>query len=208
MVRKKHTYSFIQFVAGMYSFKDNNYSHASALVSSMTPDERSMILTCNFEYIWRQVWMGGRKNYFKSLGKYEKLMQTPSFINILRSAPVGGALRWEIPKGKKSDHDESELQAAIREFIEETGMKKENFKVYPDITHDDSYTDGGVRYTTRYFCAIGDFQPNRMYRFLNETSDVAWLDLEELRVTDRLGYSHMASIVKRVIRRIKREFPY
>lgn len=207
MVRKHNTYSFVIFVSGGYS--TNDYAKISALVATMTAEERGLLLSRNFEHIWRRVWMDtAHRKYLTALRKYEDLMtQSRRFIDMLMHIQEFGHLRWEIPKGKKNTNDETELQAATREFIEETGIKKSQFTLLADIIRDDSYVDDSTRYTTRYFCAIGDFVPNRMHRHLNETSEVRWMDMEELRVSDRLGYSHMASVVRPVIRRLKKEFP-
>jgi 8-oxo-dGTP pyrophosphatase MutT (NUDIX family) len=198
MVRKKHTYSLILFVNGQYSV--GNYVQLSQLVGGMTLDERALLLTLNYEYIWRSIYFGSKRGYICALRKYEETMQQDRFVKLLKHAPQRGYLRWEIPKGKKQDVAEPDVQAACREFCEETGAKKEQFRLLPDITRQDSYVDNGVRYTTLYFGAIGDFLPDAMHCYLNETTDVRWMDLEELRVTDRLGHSHMASILRPMLR--------
>jgi 8-oxo-dGTP pyrophosphatase MutT (NUDIX family) len=43
---------------------------------------------------------------------------------------------WGFPKGR-ANANESEIETAIREFIEETGIKRENFRILKNLQYID-----------------------------------------------------------------------
>lgn len=80
-------------------------------------------------------------------------MKTPRSCGflIVKGDPVHSFLlmkhprRWDIPKGHV-DPGETDKECALRELVEETGIKKGDLKIHDDFCHEVSYTVSGKRY--------------------------------------------------------------
>lgn len=59
---------------------------------------------------------------------------------------------WEVPKGKRQNK-ETDLQCAIREFCEETGLEQENIRIFKNVVPlEEVYTGiNGIEYKHIYF---------------------------------------------------------
>jgi bis(5'-nucleosidyl)-tetraphosphatase len=55
------------------------------------------------------------------------------------------AKRWDLPKGHV-DPGENDLQCALRELLEETGIREDQLIVDPDFCYESRYLVGGKRY--------------------------------------------------------------
>jgi 8-oxo-dGTP pyrophosphatase MutT (NUDIX family) len=108
---------------------------------------------------------------------------------------------WEVPKGKRQNK-ETDLQCAIREFCEETGLAQENIRIFKNVVPlEEVYTGiNGIEYKHIYF--IGEIVdiPNSLVSShaaelkvdgqcreqVSEVSKIMFMDLatvnEELRV--------------------------
>ena len=54
MIRRKHTLGFIEFIRSNYKLDDIRY--ILKLFSVMTNNEKKIILTNNYEYLWKSLW--------------------------------------------------------------------------------------------------------------------------------------------------------
>lgn len=80
-------------------------------------------------------------------------MKTPRSCGflIVKGNPVESFLlmkhprRWDIPKGHV-DPGETDEECALRELVEETGIRKSDIKVFDDFRHEVSYKVPGKRY--------------------------------------------------------------
>lgn len=53
--------------------------------------------------------------------------------------------RWDLPKGHVDD-DETDMECALRELREETGIRKRHLKIDPDFCYESRYQVNGKRY--------------------------------------------------------------
>jgi 8-oxo-dGTP pyrophosphatase MutT (NUDIX family) len=107
---------------------------------------------------------------------------------------------WEVPKGKRQNK-ETDLQCAIREFCEETGLAQENIRIFKNVVPlEEVYTGiNGIEYKHIYFIGeIVDIPDNlvssqgelkvdgQCREQVSEVSKIKFMDLmtvnEELRV--------------------------
>lgn len=98
---------------------------------------------------------------------------------------------WEIPKGGKIDtNSESNIDAATREFYEETSIKSYNYKILYDIPPViDSYIDNDILYKTVYYIASlneqsCDLAPGINYKNfsqITEVEQVKWVSKAEIK---------------------------
>jgi hypothetical protein len=157
LVRKRYTYSFNIFGHGKYNSGSN--AELINLFNGMTVDEKLDILSLNFKQIWYRLWLHGgstNANYLVSRNKFESTFVIDGGARlkklISKSSNVISPV-WEIPKGRKKNKQEPDIHCAIREFYEETGIPKKNYKIFPWATRTQSYVDSGVRYTSTYYLA-------------------------------------------------------
>jgi 8-oxo-dGTP pyrophosphatase MutT (NUDIX family) len=192
MVCKRFTYAYHTFVSGKYNSSNN--ADIIALLNDMTIDEKIDLQSLNFAYIWYRIWLSTpykTSNYFLAKSKFE----TAFVVNdggvrlkqlITRSQHANKI--WEIPKGRRKNKSESDINCAMREFTEETGVAKKMYKIFA-AQRKYSYIDAGVMYTNTYFLGITspdvepriDLSSTEQYA---EIADVRWMDIEAIRRID------------------------
>lgn len=148
MVKRKHTFGFIDFVRGKYSV--NNKSHLMQMINEMTREEKEKALNYEFDELWNYLW-GNLKKYqlnssnssnslckakfsnFENEKKHSenklKTLKEGVFLEnenynlkqlVEQSSTAWDGPEWEFPKGRKNIN-ENDIECAFREFVEETG---------------------------------------------------------------------------------------
>lgn len=107
---------------------------------------------------------------------------------------------WEIPKGGKDKFSkETDVECAIREFGEETGIKYNKYRLLYNVKPViDSYTDDGINYQTTYYIAIlkdpNDFsEPYIDFKNFNQISEIEqikWVSSAEIKFLTLSTSSH------------------
>lgn len=142
MVKRKHTFGFIDFVRGKYSV--NNKSHLLGMINEMTVGEKDKVMNLDFVSLWNYLWGNTKENEINK----EQSTKISNFDNEkkhaenkLKTLKEGVYLEndnynlkqliemsntswsdpeWEFPKGRKN-MGENDIECAFREFVEETG---------------------------------------------------------------------------------------
>ncbi len=198
MIKKRLTYSFIAFVKGIYN--KNNENELIRMFNNMTVDEKFCIMSLNFNIMWYKSSLSlpyTNKYASKELTKYEKCKMKfeKSFLNdngkrllnILKKSKSSKKI-WEIPKGAVNKN-ESNINAAIREFYEETNIKKNKYKLLYHINPIIYiFTDENITYKYVYYIGILldnkynlylDFKPNS---HIMEITELRFFSLDELKI--------------------------
>ena len=193
LICKRYTYSYNIFTHAKY-----NSSNSAALIelfSGMTVDEKLDILSMNFAQIWYRVWLNAPKgaSYYLSKNKFEStfLLDGGARLKKLIAKSNNAAKIWEIPKGRKKNKIEPDINCAVREFFEETGVPKKSYKLF-DAKRTYSYIDAGTRYTNIYYLAFTKHNIEPRVNFgiqeqIDEISDIRWMTIEEIRFVDDTG---------------------
>lgn len=164
MIKKRLTYSFIAFVKGIYN--KNNDNELLRLFDNMTVDEKFCIMSLNFNIMWYKSTLTlpyTNKYMSKELTKYEKCKikfentflndNGKRLLNIIKRSKSSKKI-WEIPKGSVNKN-ESNINAAIREFYEETNIKKNKYKILYNITPITyTFIDENITYKYVYYIAV------------------------------------------------------
>lgn len=191
LVCKRYTYAYNLFTHGKYN--SNNSSDLICLFNGMTVDEKLDLLSLNFTQIWYRIWlnMPRNANYYLAKNKFEStfLIDGGSKLRKLISKSTNSPRIWEIPKGRKRNKSEPDIQCATREFYEETGVNKKSYIVFPDEQRTFSYVDGGVRYTNTYFLALAknNIEPRINFALqdqIDEISDIRWMSIDDIKYID------------------------
>src|SRR5260221_8549731 len=192
---KNDTYSYDDFIKGYYK----NTKDVIKLLSNMTNEELMRIRKyhSNFDILWNDFWniKQNSNSNLKILSniKFDKLNILPLLDNIENNNNI--SLPWSFPKGKKNIQ-ESDISAAIREFIEETNFTDEPFIKIIENKHKegiyiiDRYIgDDGKKYETKYYLGyihnmyksnyIQNVNNIRDKCISNETKEVKWVSYTE-----------------------------
>lgn len=135
MIRRKHSFGFIDFIRGKYSL--HNIEQIQELINEMTLCEKKMLCTNAFGELWLYMWDGcniHNQYKYEENSSQKKFDQLKNGINIENNQIMLQTLidnspsnwdepEWEFPKGRRN-YQEKELECALREFEEETGIKK------------------------------------------------------------------------------------
>ena len=129
MICRKHTIGYIEFIRGNY--KIDNLEYLTKMFNIMTLDELNNIKTCDFNYLWNKLWNYKHKfntEFRKSKKKFCDLKNDKYSVNlnklIQNSSSCYVSPEWEFPKGRKNLNEDI-LDTSIREFYEETNIKKD-----------------------------------------------------------------------------------
>ena len=153
LIKKRFTYSFSVFVQGAYK-KDNK--SLLKLFNGMAMHEKAEILRMDFGALWRYYYMDNdyNRSFNRSKMKYNSLIADGGTrLRKLIHGSSNSPSIWEIPKGKKEPF-ETEMDAAIREFREETGIQPDTFALMwnaEPLVY--TYSDQGVTYHNKYYLA-------------------------------------------------------
>ena len=145
IVRRKNTIGFVEFIRGKYAANDIEY--IQELFNVMTETEINLLLNKKFSFLWEFLWMdkkfnkGGnrtKRDYETAYEKFHKIKEgygenkkinIEKFINEKNKFYI--EQEWGFPKGRRN-FNETNYNAAIREFIEETNIQKKDIICTPD----------------------------------------------------------------------------
>jgi len=200
MVQRKDSLSFVEFIRGKYNVQNRGYM--LRLFGNMTSGERERIATESFDSLWHGFWQCDHnrsfmKEYEQSKSRFtmlcrgymlrppgssaDKQQQQQQQQPVLLSLAVVLAstvakhddTEFGFPKGRRNIN-ESNIQCALREFAEETGVLASDASVLPDCAPVEEVFTGSnnVRYQHIYFLAE------------LRSGSRAWADIGTLPVSD------------------------
>jgi 8-oxo-dGTP pyrophosphatase MutT (NUDIX family) len=158
LIQRKDSLSFVEFIRGKYNPYEEDY--LIRLLRGMTQKEQKNLLSHTFDELWQSVWgesssVKSHKNDYDSSEKKFMIIKDklPELISSNESKWIEP--EWGFPKGRRNPH-ETDLNCAIREFQEETGLKRSDFTIIQN-TYPISETFFGsnqVHYCHKYYIAI------------------------------------------------------
>jgi NUDIX domain len=183
-IRRKASLEYIQIVVGKW----NSLEQVQLYLENITIAEKKNLLTKNFNDLWNGLWY----NKYKKYSKYQKMKFDGLNIrrmlletNVYKKLP-----EVLLPKGQIKPN-ESEIECATREFMEETGISKNFFEIdaYREPVLDTFRgTDNNLYQTVYYFAKMKKFCNQRDFINYdrNEVSQVLVLKISQaLSVIDK-----------------------
>ena len=187
LIRRRVSIGFIEIMRGKYELRD--VPGIQTLVDQATIDERQMLVSMGFADLWRDLWNGPASRRYQA--EYD---QSKAKFDVIRSRGVLASCceasvtawtepEWGFPKGRRSS-TETELACALRETLEETGVRKSDLRILPGAPLLEEYSgSNGIRYRHRYWLAEA---PATLEVRMDETnvdqrreiSDVRWCSLD------------------------------
>jgi 8-oxo-dGTP pyrophosphatase MutT (NUDIX family) len=174
MIRRKDSFGYIDYLRGKYS--PYNIHQIQNSVNEMSISEKEKILKEPFDELWKQMWGDNiSKSQYKSeeyaSSRKNELIKSGVLVNnvtvslqdIVNNSHTGwDETEWEFPKGRR-DHKEKDLECALREFQEETGISQSKISVIENAMPFEEIFIGTNHksYKHKYFLA-----------YMNETDDL------------------------------------
>jgi len=164
LVQRKHSLGYIDFIRGRY--KVDNIDGINFLFQHMNQNEIDQLKEIPFEELWNELWNNDQDklNYLKkefqtAKMKFENIKSNCDLelnldFYVTNVKPLYKFNEWGFPKGRRG-RNESNKDCAIREFCEETNIKKETIKLIDNIEPIEENLIGtnGVKYRHIYYLA-------------------------------------------------------
>lgn len=168
MVQRKDSLCFVEVCRGRYSMFNTDY--ILYLFAHMTQEEKETLKTKEFSEFWDTMWMhrkGNASEFNMAKAQFAMLKNgvrikdkdgnTIVFDLDYVISNCGGSLtecEWNIPRGRRN-HTESNMNCALREFAEETGINETKFvlskRFKPFVM--DKLGSNGIMYRAIYYIA-------------------------------------------------------
>jgi 8-oxo-dGTP pyrophosphatase MutT (NUDIX family) len=132
----------------------------------MTPSERDKFKNCNFEELWTKLWVnsenkcfkndfnGAKNKFYKLKNGYNKNNQFISINKVIENTSSNwNEPEWGFPKGRRNMREKDE-HCAEREFREESGLHKNDYKICNLAPFEEVYMgSNGIMYKHIYYIA-------------------------------------------------------
>jgi 8-oxo-dGTP pyrophosphatase MutT (NUDIX family) len=193
MLRRKDSFGYIDFIRGKYS--PYNIYQIQNIVDEMSNLEKERILIMPFEELWKNMWgETANVNQFKSeestSAKKMETIRNGVNVNetiitlkdiIEKSTTNWIETEWEFPKGRRN-HKEKDLECALREFEEETGILQTKIIIIENILpFEEIYIGTNHKsYKHKYFLAYSNETKDYLNNFqVTEVSKLDWKTIDE-----------------------------
>jgi len=175
MICRKDTLGFIDFMRGKYTLTNKEY--IMNMLKQMTNTEKTKLNTLTFDQLWHDIWGNVSViNQYKaeeisSRNKFNQLKQGVQYktnklsltemIEESNQYTLWNEPEWGFPKGRRN-YNESDLDCALREFNEETGINTKSIKLIENLfPFEEIFTGSNYKsYKHRYFITYIDSKKN------------------------------------------------
>lgn len=222
MIRRKNSFGFIDFMRGKYNV--NDVEHLKIMFDEMSLEEKGMIMENSFYTLWREMWGISEDTANNSHHRTEENMSRKKFEclanrrsnsfdlsiisekNMLQeyvenSSTAWIDTEWEFPKGRK-DSFEKDLECAVREFEEETGIKKNDINVIDNLLPFEEYFIGSNKKSYKYKYFLAEYTGSLYDNFNNfqpsEVSKMEWKTFNECMNDIRPYYECKKQIIRNI----------
>ena len=150
LIRRKFSHGYVELFRGKYKLEDVDF--LQRIINEMTIVEKLNLQTKNFNDLWEKLWIRPEIYTTKQINEFKKSKQKfaslkeggffdkknpTKFINlnyfIENSDTNWIEPEWGFPKGRRKIKEKN-LNCAIREFNEETGLYSTDYRILKNIT--------------------------------------------------------------------------
>tara|TARA_B100000989_G_C19485992_1_gene447476 strand:- start:16 stop:960 length:945 start_codon:yes stop_codon:yes gene_type:complete len=191
LIQRKDTLGYVEFLRGKYD--EQNKGYITKLLETMTFSEIEKISKHTFDELWNMLWLNKKIKQYQteydiSKGKFENLKCGKYYLlsELISNSNISYVEReWGFPKGRRNLR-ESDYDCAIREFQEESGLKKDEYEILRNIrpVEEIFYGSNNIRYKHIYYIAESKLKrelqidpENKHQR--TEIGNIGWYTLNE-----------------------------
>jgi len=206
MVKRRNTYTYIEFLRGIYHICDEKY--LQSMFSKMSQLEKENILLLDFKSLWNNLWLvdnnlKNKNEFYKGIIKFNILKNgfynQKKFISLKylidNSTKNYKMEEWYFPKGKKELHKniiETDIETGLREFCEETNIIPTSISINENQILEELHKGSNNKfYKTRFFLSeylnndyqrvIEQFKNSKSSFQKTEIGDIKWIKLSNLK---------------------------
>lgn len=191
LICRKHSLNYLEFIRGRYD-PDNN-EELKHIFGLITPKEKEWIKNQTFETCWIKLWKktsnlkAFQNEYNMAIDKYNQLKNKNDFdLNyFVNYTSLFNEPEWGFPKGRRN-HNEKNINCAIREFEEEGGLKKNEYYLLNNLNHLIEIFNGTneITYKHIYYVAISSIDRKLNISIKNKTQiheigNIGWFTYQE-----------------------------
>lgn len=211
MIRRKDSLGYVDFMRGKYPLLNKRY--LLNIIDEMTTDEKDKLKNYDFNYLWNELWGDYVGNQYKN---EEKTSREKFFLlkNGITNKNISYTLdslideskknwdepEWGFAKGRRN-YQEKDLNCALREFEEETGIDKNKIKLVQNLLpFEEIFTGSNFKsYKHKYYLAYMEKDDNMKFNFQkSEVSKVDWFTIKECITNIRNYNLEKINIIKNV----------
>ena len=180
------------------------------LFENMSPEEIDDISNLNFDNLWNNLWKKTSKNkifqkeYENSKNNFQRLIDTGIMNELIKITPIYKTPEWGFPKGRRNLFEKN-LECALREFNEETGITNDNIYLINKINCIiEEYTgSNNVNYKHIYYLALCDQNNLNLENFSGadhnyEVGKIGWYSWEEATEMIRSNYTEKIKVLNQI----------
>ena len=218
MIQRRDSIGYIELIRAKY--KANDIEYIKEQITGTTERERQNLLSKSFDELWSDLW--GKSTFELKQYKQEydqaklKFDQLKSGLDIdgkkftleelINNTPlVWTTPEWGFPKGRRNVL-EKDLECATREFMEETGLLKNQFTFFKNIEpiHETFYGNNNIHYCHIYYLAWINSDVEVVYDKTNlimikEIGDIGWFNLSDANRHIRTTNLDKKELLKRAV---------
>lgn len=198
LIQRRDSLGFVDLLRGKYSVNDLEYIKKQ--IYGMTDLEREKLSTYDFELLWSEMWgaestdVQYKKDKEVSKNKLLALRDgitvdlsgtKVTFAELVAECPVHWTTpEWGFPKGRRNSNEKSDLECAIREMNEETGLKETDVQFISNLEtlSETFFGTNRVHYCHKYFVMYVPDGSSVRYNeesihMKKEIGDIGWFTL-------------------------------
>ena len=206
VIQRKHSFSYVEFIRGRYD--ENDFKSFQYLLNLMTKTEIEQIITNEFKTLWNELWqktskhIAFQKEFETSQKKFNHIKKNFNLLEFINFKNLYDSTEWGFPKGRR-DKNEKNLDCAIREFKEETGIESDNYVILNRLNTIEETVIGLEKYVFKLVYYIGlSFNENKLEMITEhqkyETSDIKWMTYEDIIPKIREYYLDKIKIIHKI----------
>jgi len=193
MIRRKDSFGYIDFIRGKYL--PYNVYQIQNIVNEMSLVEKERILNEPFTTLWNNMWGETSNSQYKSeeQSSSKKMEIIKNGINSINGETINltdivnnsitkwTETEWEFPKGRRN-FKEKDLDCALREFEEETGISTSKIKLIENVLpFEETFIGTNHKsYKHKYFLAYMSETEEYLNNFqVTEVSKLEWKTVDE-----------------------------
>jgi 8-oxo-dGTP pyrophosphatase MutT (NUDIX family) len=191
LIQRRDSLGYVEMMRGKYNLNDIDYIKKQ--ISGMTLEEKRKLCDIPFDELWDEMWGADckssqfRNDRENSKSKLASLRSgTPSLKDLMEQSKTNWTTpEWGFPKGRRDPY-ESDLDCAIREMTEETGLRRDEVIVVYNMEplSETFFGSNHVHYCHKYYIVYVPDGNQVCYNERNihmkqEIGNIGWFQLND-----------------------------